>query len=101
MSECLQSISHHCLLWFQEVSGLHPNDQFRRSRPRKAIQENKHINSISGAFDTPDDEDIRLVIKATNQAIDTLDDSDDSSLLKAELLRELGRWDMELICLFS
>lgn len=72
------------------------NDQFRRSRPRKAIQENKHINSISGAFDTPDDEDIRLVIKATNQAIDTLDDSDDSSLLKAELLRELGRWDEAL-----
>ena len=69
------------------------NDQFRRPRLRKAYYENKHIDSISGVFSTPDDEDIHLAIMATKQAIDTLDDSDDSRLLKAELLRELGRWD--------
>lgn len=68
------------------------NDQFRRPRPRKAIQENKLIDSISGAFCSPQEEDILLVIKATKQAIETLDDSEDNRLLKAELLRELGRW---------
>lgn len=72
------------------------NDQFRRSRPRKAIQENKLIDSISGTFCSPEDEDIRLVIKATKQAIETLDNSEDNRLLKAELLRELGRWDEAL-----
>lgn len=72
------------------------NDQFRRPRPRKAIQENKLIDSISGTFCSPEDEDIRLVIKATKQAIETLDNSEDNRLLKAELLRELGRWDEAL-----
>lgn len=69
------------------------NDQFRRPRHRKAIQENKPIDSISGDFCSPEEEDIRLVIKATKQAIETLDDSEDNRLLKAELLRELGHWD--------
>lgn len=69
------------------------NDQFRRPRPRKAIQENKLIDSISGAFCSPQEEDILLVIEATKQAIETLNDSEDNRLLKAELLRELGHWD--------
>ncbi|MDE5985967.1 MAG: leucine-rich repeat domain-containing protein [Prevotella sp.] len=72
------------------------NDQFRRPRLRKAYQENKPIDSISGFFGSPKMEDIHLVIKATKQAIETLDDSENNRLLKAELLRELGRRDEAL-----
>lgn len=82
------------------ISFVHAyNDQFRRPRLRKAFQENKHIDSISGDFCSPVKEDIQLVIRATKKAIETLDDSDDNRLLKAELYRELGRWDeaMELL----
>lgn len=72
------------------------NDHFRRPRLRKAFQENKQISYVSGVFIAPDDEDIQLVIRATKQAIEALDDSEDNRLLKAELLRELGLWDESL-----
>lgn len=75
------------------ISFIHSyNDEFSRPRPRSAILEEKNCDTISGTFSSPEEDDINLVIDAITTAIKTIGNSEDDRLMKAELLRETGRW---------
>lgn len=75
------------------ISFIHTyNDEFSRPRPRSAILEKRNCDTISGTFSSPEEDDINLVIDAMTTAIKTIGDSDNDRLMKAELLRETGRW---------